>query len=255
MYLFYFFRLPFLTFFTLCGFFSLRHLRMSISVVLTQPGCGRRQEAESVSGSYNSISPACMVCACPHTMKCWFLFSNATLAQGSDAWRPNLVLLLTTKQLFLLNIVWSNICCFQALNTKIVLFYWFISISALLFYLTLLSLSFSPDSPPADGRPRMPSPGCPESSSLPCPSFCRSCQQRKWAAHAESTCLWNIRSKVINETPESSHTPLQTHTYTQVYNNRQASLENQKLKSVGLNLSARLTKQCLDLLLVGAKLT
>lgn len=32
------------TFFTLCGFFSLRHLRMSISVVLTQPGCGRQQE-------------------------------------------------------------------------------------------------------------------------------------------------------------------------------------------------------------------
>lgn len=29
-----------LTFFTLWGFFSLRHLRMSISVVLTQPGCG-----------------------------------------------------------------------------------------------------------------------------------------------------------------------------------------------------------------------
>lgn len=30
----------YLTFFTLWGFFSLRHLRMSISVVLTQPGCG-----------------------------------------------------------------------------------------------------------------------------------------------------------------------------------------------------------------------
>lgn len=30
-----------LTFFTLWGFLSLRHLRMSISVVLTQPGCGR----------------------------------------------------------------------------------------------------------------------------------------------------------------------------------------------------------------------
>jgi len=34
---------PLLTFFTLCGFLSLRHLRMSISVVLTQPGCGRRR--------------------------------------------------------------------------------------------------------------------------------------------------------------------------------------------------------------------
>lgn len=30
----------YLTFFTLWGFLSLRHLRMSISVVLTQPGCG-----------------------------------------------------------------------------------------------------------------------------------------------------------------------------------------------------------------------
>lgn len=48
---------------------------------------------------------------------------------------------------------------------------------------------FGPNSPLADGRPRMPSPGCPGSSSLPCPSSCRSCGQRKWATHTESTHL------------------------------------------------------------------
>lgn len=52
------------TFFTLCGFFSLRHLRMSISVVLTQPGCGRQQKWQSVSVSDDTqslsvLSPRC----------------------------------------------------------------------------------------------------------------------------------------------------------------------------------------------------
>lgn len=36
-------------------------------------------------------------------------------------------------------------------------------------------------SPQADGRPRMPSPGCPGSSSPPCPSSCQSCHQQKEA--------------------------------------------------------------------------
>lgn len=61
-----------LTFFTLCGFFSLRHLRMSISVVLTQPGCGRQQQTKHVSGSDKTVSPACIVYTCAaHTIRCW----------------------------------------------------------------------------------------------------------------------------------------------------------------------------------------
>lgn len=55
------------------------------------------------------------------------------------------------------------------------------------------------------------------------------------------------------DTGIKSHTFSNTHAHTHIHN-RQASLENQKLKSVDFNLSARLTKQCLDLLLVGAKL-
>lgn len=101
-----------LTFFTLCGFFSLRHLRMSISVVLTQPGCGRRQETECVSGSDNNVSPVRIVCVS--------LFSSATLTKDSYAKWPNLILLVTTKQGSQLNSVESWICSFQALNAKIV---------------------------------------------------------------------------------------------------------------------------------------
>lgn len=48
-------------------------------------------------------------------------------------------------------------------------------------------------SPPADGRPRRPSPGCPESSFPPCPSSCRSCRQQREAT--ERTRLANIRDE------------------------------------------------------------
>lgn len=48
--------------------------------------------------------------------------------------------------------------------------------------------------PLVDERPRTPSPGCQGSSSLPYPSFCQACKQRKQPAHTKSTRCRNIRS-------------------------------------------------------------
>lgn len=191
-----------LTFLTLCGFLSLRHLRMSISVVLTQPGCGRRQETECVCGSDNSVSPACMICARPHTIRCCCFIQQCHAhtrlickETKSDSASHNKSAL-SAEQCVALHLLFSRFkykICLTRYQTFFSFSFWFISIFTLLHHLTLLFFllfpDFGSDSPPADGRPRMPSPGCPESSSLPCPSFCRSCQQRKQATHAESTCL------------------------------------------------------------------
>lgn len=121
------------------------------------------------------------------------LFSNATLTKGLYAkWLPpNLILLPITNRGSRLNSVCSWICCFQTFNAKIVyphnsLFAFFLHCSFPFLHCCSIwpSFPFVPNSPLADGRPRMPSPGYPGSSSLPCPSSCQSCQQRKQATYS-----------------------------------------------------------------------
>lgn len=183
---------PLLTFFTLCGFFSLRHLRMSISVVLTQPGCGRRQETQRISGSDDSVSPACKVCT--HTIQCC-----SPIQQCQAYTRPvckvtdSVSATNNKKKISWLIRVKSWFCSFQALNIKkkcdppFLLFFvtfvlklttgrwtsqnalsWLskIFLSALSFFLSILSA------------------------------------EERQAAHTESTHLWNIRSHTMNQSLE-----------------------------------------------------
>lgn len=159
---------PRLTFFTLWGFFSLRHLRMSISVVFTQPGCGRRKRTECVRASVCVFLG--QTAAFPHHVCCSALVllshHNNTVSDFLSLW-------------FLSR--WAA-CGVAPATLRLKTVYAALSSEASSSDYDSFSYPTShacvPDSPLVDGRPRTPSPGCLGSSSRLCPSSCRSCREK-----------------------------------------------------------------------------
>lgn len=208
---------PLLTFLTLCGFLSLRHLRMSISVVLTQPGCRRRRrqrtECVCVSGSDSTISSARLLCPClPHTIRHCLIYFEAR-----RRFRPNLTL---PPAVF-----------------KILILHQTLSVCLLLHHLTLLSLvpclllltHHRPMDVPE--RPLLAVQDLPLSFVLlPVDPVNRG---EKPLMHR----LWNVRSNTINLIPE----PRRTHAHSPIIQTGQSrGVNSQRLG--GYDLSDHLTE-------------
>lgn len=144
----------------------------------------------------------CLRLSCSHNMVLFLHWAMPHSQRTYAKWlAPNLIVLPTTQQGYQLQSTRSWICSFQCLNAQIVYLHNRPpSLSFCLLHFHFIACTIWPsfpfcnisfpffgcNSPRADERPKMPSPGCQGSSSLPCPSSCQSWEQRKQVFHIKN---------------------------------------------------------------------